>query len=368
VRLDPRGSIQLSPNPVDRLLVKRSRFRSTLLIPGLLVGALLFPGGILAASDGGGRRAARHAVIGGNSKADCVYARHSIRVLHAFERKVHRNIHCVMVFNDVAQGWSRWAMPWFVKDADRDTNWKRWATAPGTHRQLIISQSMFPSRLMGSEWLQAGASGAYEKHARALARHLVAAGLGHSVIRLGAEANLASAPWAITTDSRSLSLWRKFWRQTVLAMRSVHGARFQFDWCINARDRPIRLTKWYPGNDVVDIIGIDAYDSGVALGLNRWSEIYNRPDGIRDVLHFAGTHGKPMSFPEWGLLNREPPTLGGGDDHAYINGIARIVRRKRVAYQSYFDKYDSAVLLTKGSSSLVSYRRHFGRRGDSLGH
>ena len=45
-------------------------------------------------------------------------------------------------------------------------DWSQWASAPGTKRQLIISQDLFPSALNGSDWLAAGARGAYEGHAR----------------------------------------------------------------------------------------------------------------------------------------------------------------------------------------------------------
>jgi beta-mannanase len=149
-------------------------------------------------------------------------------------------------------------------------------------------------------------------------------------------------------------------------MRSVRGAAFRFDWCINARWRPIPLADFYPGNDVVDYVGIDAYDSAVGPGIDRWSAIYNRPDGIHDVLRFAAAHGKPMSFPEWGLWKPGGDTLGGGDDPDYVNGIARIVRQNQVAYQSYFYKYDSATLLASSPFSLAAYRRHFGAGGDSV--
>ncbi len=43
-------------------------------------------------------------------------------------------------------------------------------------------------------------------------------------------------------------------------MRSVPGASFRFDWTINAGYRPIPFNDYYPGNDVVDIIGMDVYD------------------------------------------------------------------------------------------------------------
>jgi hypothetical protein len=310
--------------------------------------------------------AGAQALIGGNSKTDCVYAANSIQVLQAFDQMVNRNFECVLVYNDASPDWVGWEDPWFLTEQDPNYNWVKWATAPRTHRQLIITNSLFPSQLINTDWLHAGASGAYDGHARALARNLVAAGLGNAVIRLGAEANDSSSQWSIGSTDESFQLWRQFWRRTVLAMRSVPGAHFLFDWCINAYWRPIPLSKWYPGNDVVDIVGIDAYDAGVPAGENRWSRIYNQTDGIRDVLRFAAAHGKPLSIPEWGLWTSGPGTLGGGGDPAYIDGIGGVVRNNRVAYQAYFYNHDAATLLANSPWSLESYRRHFGGGSDSV--
>jgi beta-mannanase len=187
------------------------------------------------------------------------------------------------------------------------------------------------------------------------------------VIRLAHEANDPGRPYSIGTTNEELDLWRQFWRRTVIAMRSVPGAHFLFDWCINAYWRPIPLTEWYPGDDVVNIIGIDAYDSGVPVGENRWHRIYTQRDGIRDVLQFAKDHGKPVSIPEWGLAPADTDTLGGGDDPAYVNGIASVVRNNPVAYQSYFYNGHSAIVLDQSPLSLAAYRRHFGQTGDATG-
>jgi hypothetical protein len=299
-------------------------------------------------------------LIGGNSKADCVYSADDISTLQTFERMVDRDFNCVLVYNNASPSWAGWEDPWFLTDRNPKYEWAKWATAPGTSRQLIVTNNLFPGEVDGSDWLHAGASGAYEDHARALARNLVAAGLGNSVIRLADEANASSEADALGTTEQSLKLWVAFWRRTALAMRSVPGAHFQFDWCINAYWRPIPLSSWYPGNDVVNIIGIDAYDGGVPVGQSRWSRLYDQADGIREVLRFAAAHGKPISFPEWGLTPRGPATLGGGGDPAYIDDIAGVVRNNPVAYQSYFYNHESANLLASSPSALTSYIQDFG--------
>jgi Glycosyl hydrolase family 26 len=299
------------------------------------------------------------------SKRACVYSAHSIATLAEFDNLVGRDIDCVVVYNNASPDWYGWETPWFTRHITPDHDWAAWATQPGTNRKLVISQNLFPASEDNTDWRTAGARGDYMDHGRALARNLVAAGLGDSVIRLSHEANGTWGPDNIGTTQQDFDLWRQTWRNTVLAMRSVPGANFQFDWTVNARYRAIPLANWYPGDDVVDIIGIDAYDSGIGSGLQRWPIIYGNRIGIGDVLGFATAHHKPLSIPEWGVA---PTTtqLSGGDDPGYVDGIASVVRNNDVAYQAYFYNHDWATQLATGVGSLASYRRHFGAGGDSV--
>ncbi len=300
----------------------------------------------------------------GVGKLACAYTAHSISGLVALGDLVGRRFACALVYNDSAPDWSSWENPWFLRTGIADNRWGAWATAPGTGRQLVITQNLFPASLDDGDWRTAGAAGQYEDHARALAANLVAAGLGNSIIRLAHEANGTWYPDSIGDTPRAAALWVQFWRHTVIAMRSVPGAHFRFDWCVSAAVRPIPLSEFYPGDDVVDIVGIDAYDAGVPAGVDRWSTIFNRTDGIGEVLAFAKAHGKPLSIPEWGV-GSDPSRLTGGDDPEYVNGIAAVVRDNDVAYQSYFYKYDWATQLASGPLSLAAYRAHFGSGGDS---
>ncbi len=298
-------------------------------------------------------------------RRDCIYTAHKISVLDSFERLIGRRIDCVLVYNDASPNWAGWEKPWFVDYSSQpDYDWSQWATARGTNRQLIITQNLFPSAVNHDDWLRLGASGAYTSHAKILARNLVAAGLGNSIIRLGHEANGSWYPDSLGSTRFQWALWDEFWRQTALAMRSVPGAHFRFDWCIAALWRPIPLADIYPGDDVVDIIGVDAYDTG-NLGdtpAARWNDMYTAPGGIRDVLHFARTHGKPISIPEW-AVSPVSQANGFGDDPTFVNGIASVVRDHPVAYQSYFYSYGYATQLAEGPRSLAAYRLHFGAGG-----
>ena len=110
---------------------------------------------------------------------------------------------------------------------------------------------------------------------------------------------------------------------------------------------------------------MDAYDSGVSSAYpDRWSRILTQPAGLGVVLAFAKAHNKPLSIPEWGI---QPSSQGegGGDDAAYVNGIAGIVANNDVAYQSYFFHDIQASALASYPQSLAAYRNAFGGGADN---
>lgn len=307
-------------------------------------------------------------LVGEDSKTDCVYSAESVTVLDTFENLVHRTFDCVLIYNDDSPNWAGWQDPWFLREQGVPShNWQAWATARDTQRELIITQGLFPGSVYGTNWMAPCARGAFDIHARILALKLVAAGLGNAVIRLGHEANDSASPWFVGNTDQDYRLWDECWRHMVLTMKSVPGTHFLFDWTINAYWEPIPLSWWYPGNDVVNIIGIDAYDAGVPAGENRWETIYGQKDGIKQVLQFAAANNRPVSIGEWGLWEPGSDTLGGGDDPTYVNDIAGVVKHNRVDYQSYFYNLAPAMLLTDSPMSLAAYRKHFGGGGDTTG-
>ena len=92
----------------------------------------------------------------------------------------------------------------------------------------------------------------------------------------------------------------------------------------------------------MDIIGFDLYDASFgARGTNpaaRWDDYVNRPYGLRWHRDFARAHGKPMSFPEWGVTSAEKHVAGATADNAhFVHALADWIAVNDVAYQSYFD-------------------------------
>jgi hypothetical protein len=87
--------------------------------------------------------------------------------------------------------------------------------------------------------------------------------------------------------------------------------------------------------------------------------------GIAAVAQYAQQHGKPLSFPEWGLLPKGGRMRGGGNDPSYIDGIAQTIATHQVAYSSYWYAHGSTALIQKSPASLAALRRHFGPVGDA---
>jgi hypothetical protein len=306
-----------------------------------------------------------------DQKRVCVYDANSIAGLNTFAELVHReSVDCALVYTG-SPDWAGWVNPWFLAYNTGDlafANWVRQSPA-NDRRQLIISQPLLPTGVVTSDpnWRVDGANGAFDSYDVQFAQNLVANGVGDAVIRLDWEAN---GDWGydnIGSTAQDFANWAAFWRNTVEAMRSVPGAHFRFDWTINNGYRNIPYTSYYPGDDVVDIIGDDVYDSGVQPTVtDRWSRISGQGGGLNQLLAFAQAHGKPISIPEWGVGPTDQ-SLAGGDDPSYVANLAHVIATSDTAYECYFFKYGWATQLQTGPLSLAAYRAAFGDGGYATG-
>ena len=191
------------------------------------------------------------------------------------------------------------------------------------------------------------ASGGSNSYYVTLANNLVAAGFGSSYIRLGWEFNADWMGWAICNQSDSaLTSWASdfvpAFRNIVTSMRSVSGQHFKFIWnpidTANANCPGGNLENFYPGDQYVDAVALDAYDGiGTATSSDqaRWNDILNGVNaggytavqpasingqsfqgyGLNWLAAFGHEHNKEISLPEWGLM--DAATDGGGGDDAY---------------------------------------------------
>ncbi|PWU18671.1 MAG: hypothetical protein C5B48_14505 [Candidatus Rokuibacteriota bacterium] len=186
--------------------------------------------------------------------------------------------------------------------------------------------------------LKDGAAGAYDGYFRQLARKLRRIGLGNAILRLGWEFSGDWYPWSVHDNEQAVE-FAGYWRHVVRAMRGVSPA-LRFDWNPAHGWRPFDINRSYPGNAYVDYIGLDVYDQGwqpdFANPQVRWADLVNGDGGLAWHRSFARQHGKPMSFPEWGLSLRSDGH-GGGDDPYFIDRMHDWFVANRIAYQIYFE-------------------------------
>jgi hypothetical protein len=302
-------------------------------------------------------------IFSANSKTPCIYAATSIPLMRSFSQLTGKRYDCVLVDNNAKPTWQWWEQLWVDHPPHPGMDVIGWVhSVPG--RRLIISQPMVPDDVP-SNWRQLGAEGKYDGYAKQFAKNLVSLGLGSSVIRLGWEANANDSPeTAVGNNLGQWQAWARYWANIVRSMRSVAGADFIFDWTVNEYKFPIPLADWYPGNDVVDVVGIDAYDAGIEGSAltprERWRQLASQPDGLDAVAAFAAAHKKPLSLPEWGLVARGPGQ-GAGDDPTYVAGLAHWIATHDVMYEAYFYEPGDAglVFLPQAPASLRIYEHDF---------
>lgn len=142
----------------------------------------------------------------------------------------------------------------------------------------------------------------YDATWQTLGRKLAANGMGGVVIRPLWEMNGAWHRWNGLQDPAA---YRQCFARLVWSMRSVGAGWWKFVWNPDAgQPNPDAM---YPGDRVVDIVALDAYD------VAGWPWIRGGTTGLDSWLKpFAAAHGKQIAIPEWGLWP------GHGDDLAYV--------------------------------------------------
>ncbi|MFJ4921197.1 glycoside hydrolase family 26 protein [Streptomyces sp. NPDC088725] len=198
--------------------------------------------------------------------------------------------------------------------------------------------------------LAGGARGAYDSHFEALGRRLVGLGAADTVIVLGWEMN------GTTYTHRcgpAPAAWKTYWNRIVTTMRAVPGQRFRFDFAPNRGRDAIPWTECYPGDDVVDIIGMDSYDQPPG---DSFDEQVNEPYGLRQQVDFAAAHGKVISYPEWGLFRN-------GDNPGYMRGMLQWMDQHKPLYNTLTDYCPHGVWQCEQNpeSSLVFRSMMYGR-------
>ncbi|GAA2423984.1 glycoside hydrolase family 26 protein [Streptomyces macrosporus] len=207
--------------------------------------------------------------------------------------------------------------------------WAEWRRAE-PDRMLVLNVPMQARNEAGlpdhevRHLIRRGVDGHFDRHFRTLAEHLVALGVPDTVIVLGWEMNGVTYTHRCAPDPQG---WKEYWRRIVATMRSVSGQKFRFDFAPSRGRDAIGWTECYPGDDVVDIIGMDSYDQPPG---EDFDDQVKQPFGLQHQVDFARERGKPISYPEWGLFRR-------GDNAEYVRRMLEWIDRQKPLYHTISD-------------------------------
>jgi hypothetical protein len=207
--------------------------------------------------------------------------------------------------------------------------WADWRTEK-SDRMLVLNVPMQEHNEDGvSDWqvrrlLQQGAAGQFDQHFKALAQRLVDLKVPDTVIVLGWEMNGTTYTSRCGPDPEA---WKKYWNRIVTTMRSVPGQKFRFDFDPSRGRDAVPWTQCYPGDDTVDIVGMDSYDQPSGL---TFDEQVKEPYGLQAHVDFAKSHGKPISYPEWGLFRN-------GDNAEYMKRMLAWMDEHKPLYNTVTD-------------------------------
>ncbi len=103
-----------------------------------------------------------------------------------------------------------------------------------------------------------------------------------------------------TADSRQNGSSENFvamWRRTVELLRERGGDEIRTVWTMtNGAFSDARAEAWYPGDDVVDVVGTDVYNWHTCQGTDRpWLDL---EELLVAPIAFARNHDKPLALPE----------------------------------------------------------------------
>jgi hypothetical protein len=180
--------------------------------------------------------------------------------------------------------------------------------------------------------LTATANGAMDDLFLRIGNRAMAAGHDDAIWRLGHEADITWYPWSFLNGNGPAYV--AAWRHAHDVFSSIPGNKFRFDYqgdggWLATIDGKTAAEYAYPGDDVVDIIGVDMYDG--------WAWDPNALRALNYTRDMAIRHGKQMSIPEWGLYQEV-----NGDNPAFIHAMADWIDTLpasgpgSIAYHGYF--------------------------------
>jgi len=212
--------------------------------------------------------------------------------------------------------------------------------------------------------LEAAAQGDYNQRYSELAQQFI----GHYGstkkinIRLGWEFNGKGwTPWSAVGKAAQ---YKAAYREFVKAFRDV-ASNFVFEWTPNIGDVGMNPELAYPGDDVVDIVGLDFYYNTAwdpHDPIQAWNYFVSEKYGLQWHQDFAAAHHKVTAYAEWGV----------NSDAAgpFILQAAKWFSSHGIVYHSYWNSNaDFAGRLSDNQypNAGAAYRSAFGASSSASG-
>lgn len=258
--------------------------------------------------------------------------------LDAFARARGRSVEVVGEYLD-GRDWDHLRDPGYLFDTYAGTAYAQ---------RLVLSLPLLPP----DDTLAAAADGAHERYWRELGAGLRRHGMGAIVVRPGWEANSPqNYPWTAVPDPAA---YRAAFARCVRALRSTAPALL-VDFSVTAAvdGHVIGLDEVYPGDDVVDVVGLDVYDmrEQAMTAADRWTWYRTAPGGLDEIAAFARARGKALAVDEWAVASTS--WGGGGDAPGFVEDMVAWMDETGVTHEIYNEvgyDYSDGRLFTGGAN------------------
>ena len=212
------------------------------------------------------------------------------------------------------------------------------STLTGAGGEQVVTIPIVPP---GAD-LRSCAKGDYRRHWVGLAGALTRAGSRPAYVELTAD----SAGEALLRPTEFAACYRSV---ATTLREKIPGLRLQ--WRVQRGGSGGDSARAWPGRGYVDVIGIDALDTGM-----DWSHTVNGHHGLNWWADFATRHGVKVALARWGAYPGSPSSVANA---AYVQNVtewmARTARQGVFAYDLYTQSPGAA------GAAAETYRKLFAR-------
>ncbi len=197
--------------------------------------------------------------------------------------------------------------------------------------KIVASVDLPPFPASGS-WKEA-AAGSYDLYYRRMGQRIAQLRTqAPTILRLAWELNISGSPYGATGS------FAAGWRRAVTQIRLGAGAAsssIYFSWCLAGllpSDGSSPLTAFWPGDEYVNLVGIDEYDMPATT-----ADSFPIGQTLDAVAAFAAKHNKKMAIEEWGLHHTNQGG-DGGDNPIFIRDMFGWIKTHTsiLLYEQYF--------------------------------